>query len=49
MAGWWSVRVEGGDHLLAAGLLVLAGANHDQIARWVEIGRERVVTPRHSI
>jgi hypothetical protein len=49
MAGWWSVRVEGGDHLLAAGLLVLAGADHDQIARWVEIGRERVVTPRHSI
>ena len=49
MAGWWSVRVEGGDHLVAAGLLVLAGANHDQIARWVEIGRERVVTPRHSI
>jgi hypothetical protein len=49
MVGAWSVRVDTGDHLLAAGLLVLAGADHDQIARWVEIGRERVMTPRHSI
>jgi hypothetical protein len=49
MVGAWSARVDTGDHLVAAGLLVLAGADHDQIARWVEIGRERVVTPRHSI
>jgi hypothetical protein len=43
------VRIDTGDCLLAAGLLVLAGADHDQIARWVEVGRERVMTPRHSI
>jgi hypothetical protein len=49
MAGAWSSRVDTGDHLLAAGLLVMAGADHDQIARWVEVGRERVMTPRHSI
>jgi hypothetical protein len=49
MVGAWSARVDTGDHLLAAGLLVLAGADHDQIARWVEVGRERVMTPRHSI
>jgi hypothetical protein len=28
MAGWWSVRIDTGDHLVAAGLLVLAGADH---------------------
>jgi hypothetical protein len=49
MAGAWTARVDTGDHLVAAGLLVLAGADHDQIARWVEVGRERVMTPRHSI
>jgi hypothetical protein len=49
MVGAWSARVDSGDHLLAAGLLVLAGADHDQIARWVEVGRERMMTPRHSI
>jgi hypothetical protein len=49
MVGAWSVRVDTGDHLLGAGLLVLAGADHDQIARWVEVGRERASTPRHSI
>jgi hypothetical protein len=49
MVGAWSARIDTGDHLLAAGLLVMAGADHDQIARWVEVGRERVMTPRHSI
>jgi hypothetical protein len=49
MAGAWSSRVETGDYLLAAGLLVLAGADHDLIARWVEVGRERATTARHSI
>jgi len=49
MAGAWTVRVETGDHLLAVGLLVLAGADHDQIGRWVEVGRERASTRRHSI
>jgi 5-hydroxyisourate hydrolase-like protein (transthyretin family) len=49
MAGTWSVRVETGDYLVAVGVLVLAGADHDQIARWVEVGRQRAMTPRHSI
>jgi hypothetical protein len=49
MAGWWSVRVEGGDYALAVGLLVLAGADHDRIAEWIAVGRERALTPRHSI
>jgi hypothetical protein len=49
MVGAWSARVDTGDHLLGAGLLVLAGADHDQIARWVEVGRERASTPRHRI
>ena len=49
MAGAWSVRVDTGDYLLAAGLLMLAGADHDLIARWVDVGRERVMTPKHSV
>jgi hypothetical protein len=36
-------------HLLAAGLLVQAGADHDLIARWVDVGRERTMTPKHSV
>jgi hypothetical protein len=35
------------DDLLAGGLLMLAGA--DLLARWVEVGRERVTTPERSI
>jgi hypothetical protein len=35
--------------LLAAGMLVLAGADHDHIARWVDVGRQRVMTPKHSV
>jgi hypothetical protein len=49
MAGAWSARVETGDYLLAAGLLVLAGADHDRIAEWIAVGRERATAPRHSI
>ena len=49
MAGWWSVRVNGGGDAVAVGLLVLAGADHDLIARWVMVGRVRAMTPRHSI
>ena len=49
MAGAWTVWVGTADHLLAAGLLVLAGADHDEIASWVEVGRARASTPRHSI
>ena len=49
MAGAWTVRIGTGDDLLAAGLLVLAGADHDLIARWVEVGRERMMTPKHAV
>ena len=49
MAGWWSVRIGTGTDVIAVGLLVSAGADHDQIGRWVEVGRERATTPRHSI
>jgi hypothetical protein len=49
MAGWWSVRIGTGTDVIAVGLLVCAGADHDQIGRWVEVGRERVMTPKHSI
>jgi hypothetical protein len=49
MAGAWTARVDTGDHLVAAGLLMLAGADHARIARWVEVGREQASTPRHSI
>jgi hypothetical protein len=38
-----------GDFLLAAALLVLAGADHDLIGQWVKVGRERALTQRHSI
>jgi hypothetical protein len=49
MAGVWTARIGTGDGLLAASLLVLAGADHDLLARWVDVGRERVLTPQHSI
>ena len=49
MVGAWSARVDTRDHLLAAALLMLAGADHDAIARRVDVGRERAMTPRHSI
>jgi hypothetical protein len=49
MAGTWSVWIGTGDYLLAAGLLVMAGADHDLIGGWVAVGRERATTPRQSI
>jgi hypothetical protein len=49
MAGVWSVRIGTGDYAIAVGLLVLAGADHDLIPGWVDVGRERASTPRHSI
>jgi hypothetical protein len=49
MAGTWSVWIGTGDYLIAAGLLVAAGADHDRIAEGVEVGRERATTPRHRI
>jgi hypothetical protein len=42
-------RIDTGDYLLAAGLLVLACADHDLIGHWVEVGREWAMSPRHSI
>jgi hypothetical protein len=33
-----AARIDTGAHLLAAALLMLAGADHDRIARWVEVG-----------
>jgi hypothetical protein len=39
MAGAWTVRIGTGDDLLAAGMLVLAGADDDLFARWVDVGR----------
>ena len=38
MVGAWSARIDTADHLLAAALLVLAGAGHDLIAHWVMVG-----------
>ena len=49
MAGTWSVWIGPGDYLLAAGLLVMAGADHDLIGGWVAVGRERATTPLHSV
>ena len=36
----WTARVDTGDHLVAAGLLVLAGPDHDQIARGEHLAQE---------
>jgi hypothetical protein len=49
MAGTWSVRIGTGDYAIAVGLLVTAGADHDRIAEWIAVGRERALTPQHSI
>jgi hypothetical protein len=49
MAGWWSVNGGTGNYLVAAGLLVMAGADHGQLAHWIEIGRQRASTATHSV
>lgn len=49
MAGWWSVRGGTGNYLVAAGLLVMAGADPAQVERWIELGRRRASTPMHSV
>jgi hypothetical protein len=49
MAGTWSVWIGTGEYLLTAQLLVMAGADHNRIAEWVDVGRERATTPPHSI
>jgi len=48
MIGWWSAKAGTGDYLVAAGLLVMAGADLDQLAHWIEIGRQRAMTPMHG-
>ena len=47
--GYWSVRQSGGDAVLAAGLLIMAGADPKRIAQWVEVGRQRAGTPMHGV
>lgn len=47
MAGWWSAKPGTGDYLLAAALLVMADADHDQLQHWIEVGRERAGKPLH--
>ena len=49
MVGWWSAKAGTGDYLLAAGLLVMAGADHAHLTRWMELGRRRASAPTHSI
>lgn len=49
MTGWWSAKPGTGDYLLAAALLVMAGADHDQLQQWIEMGRKRAATPMHGI
>jgi hypothetical protein len=51
MGGVWSAAPEGqsGDYVVAFGLLLMAGADHDRIAEWVEVGRRRALAPRHSV
>ena len=46
--GYWSVKPSGGDAVLAAGLLIMAGADHTRIAEWVEVGRQRASKPTHG-
>ncbi len=45
MAGTWSVRGGTGNYLVAAGLLVMAGADHDQLQHWIDVGRQRASKP----
>jgi hypothetical protein len=49
MVGWWSAKPGTGDYLLAAALLVLAGADYDLLAQWIEVGRQRAIAPKHSV
>jgi hypothetical protein len=48
MLAAYSVRIETGDRAIAAGLLIMAGADVNAIARWVEIGRRRM-TPTGNL
>jgi len=48
MVGWWSAKAGTADYLVAAGLLVMAGADHDQLAQWIELGRRRASAPTHG-
>ena len=50
-AGVWSTDPERqpGDYVLAIGLLIMAGADHARLNEWIDVGRRRAMTPRHSI
>jgi hypothetical protein len=43
MGGYWSATsaTQSGDYVVAFGLLIMAGADHDRIAEWVDVGRKR--------
>jgi hypothetical protein len=45
----WFAKPGTGDYLLAAALVVLAGADHDQLGHWIDVGRQRASAPMHSI
>ena len=49
MGGVWSVQstTQSGDYVVAFGLLIMAGADHSRIAKWVEVGRLRAMPPQH--
>lgn len=52
MSGYWlmTAAAETGDYMTAVGLLISVGADHNQIAHGVEIGRlEAQVGRRHSV
>jgi len=50
MGGYWSgtSATQSGDYVVAIGLLIMASADHNRIAEWVEVGRQRAMTPRHT-
>ena len=51
MGGAWSVcsATETGDYAVAFGLLIMAGADHHLLPKFVELGRQRAMTPQHGV
>ena len=50
MGGYWSATsaTQSGDYVVAFGLLIMAGADHNRIAEWVELGRQRAMATWHG-
>lgn len=48
MVGSWSAQPSSGDYLVAAGLLMLAGADQGLVGQWIEVGRERAMASRRD-